>query len=834
MASRRARVKVVPKLLPGRNRSVAQPPPTKVPALAAKESIKNPTVSQLGQDPSVDDPRPTTSIKAPVLETPCPPVSSTPLLATSLAEPLVTTPTPLLATTPSTLLATTPSTLLATTSTPLLATTSPAVATLVPPAPTGTKATPEATSSLSLVPLTTTTSTTSREAPNSDWEDDEFTYNSVEVSSIPAELTSLINQSVEVAMVRDNNENSTPVTATVATSSPSGKLRLGLGKNKFKPNLFTDRRARHTSGPRPAVLSPRPRPVSGSGTDSETEAPASPARRKAPLLESLLQPAPARVRRTTETRGEKERSQFMRRKQEHKKRFLRGVPERGNMTMFDLIYYNPEHGQRMSIEEEDQETVEQEKVDSPGSDTAAAAVVDAEPDTPPATVEGGEGEVGLPCPQVKIGANGEIILDDSSLVLETTDAKKAKDFMESAPVAVVENNKNMATNYGTWSKKRKHVDWSQKETLRFYKALSVVGSDFSMMESIFKNRTRRELKLKFKKEERLNGKMVDKCLRERGMYTELEDLMQDSEEDSEVEEVERGRRKVAKKRPRGRYRNMGYYDSSSGGEEADAEASRSPARKKAREGARSRRRPTTAPVAPPPSKSAAAVPAAAPHLAPAALSGVQFPPGLLAANPGLVGARPGSLVVVASPSKTDPGSQLLHVYMVSSRQEGEGRSRSPRVAPSSPHRSPSPRLTLDPAVVRAVDRARVAGREGRSRANSECESSSTAVAPPRARGGAPRQRTCSEGSGGLRTELVRQRFLSGSARSVPGIVPVPESVPHPGAGEGEGASPGLPVARKSKPDASQELPSTSKELPSTSRELPSTSQGTPSTSHSPP
>ena len=33
------------------------------------------------------------------------------------------------------------------------------------------------------------------------------------------------------------------------------------------------------------------------------------------------------------------------------------------------------------------------------------------------------------------------------------------------------------------------------------------------------------------------------------------------------------------------------------------------------------------------------------------LPGVRFPPALLAANPGLAGAKPGSLVVVASPSK---------------------------------------------------------------------------------------------------------------------------------------------------------------------------------------
>ena len=35
------------------------------------------------------------------------------------------------------------------------------------------------------------------------------------------------------------------------------------------------------------------------------------------------------------------------------------------------------------------------------------------------------------------------------------------------------------------------------------------------------------------------------------------------------------------------------------------------------------------------------------------LPGVRFPPALLAANPGLAGAKPGSLVVVASPSKVN-------------------------------------------------------------------------------------------------------------------------------------------------------------------------------------
>ena len=602
---------------------------------------------------------------------------------------------------------------------------------------------------------------------DSDWEDDEFTYQSVEVDQMSPELSHLISKATAEVVVREASSPAAITTspaapASSATSSSSPKTRPGLGKNKFKPNLFPDRRSRNISGPRPALLSPRARTISGS--DSEPEgAPGSPAALRAvmspsaPLLEGLLQGgrSPARARKVTETRGEKERSQFIRRKQEHKRRFMRGVPDRSKMTMFDLIYHNPENGQRMSIEEE-----EQEKVDSPEVSVAPAAETATEVEVP----EQEQAGEAMPCPQVKVGINGEIILDDLSLVVETTDAKKAKDFLSSAPVAVVENNRNTATNYGTWSKKRRHVDWSERETLRFYKALSMVGSDFSMMESMFKKRTRQELKLKFKKEERVNNKMVDKCLKERGMFQDLE--LEDSEEDSEQEaEAERGRRKAAKKRPgvRRRYRNKGYYDSSSGGEEADGETSRSPARKRPREVVRNKRRP---PVLAPlphtvsePSHHAPALPLSS-QMAPP-MSGVQFPPALLAANPGLVGAKPGSLVVVASPSKTDPGAQLLHVYMVSGKKGQAGarqdRSRSPRMAPTSP-RAPSPaHLTLDPAVVRAVDRSRLEREGGRSRTVSECEE--------RGREGGGRKRTFSEGSGdSLHTELVRQRFLTGTAR----------------------------------------------------------------------
>eukprot|EP00090_Calanus_glacialis_P021073 TRINITY_DN3250_c0_g1_i1.p1 TRINITY_DN3250_c0_g1~~TRINITY_DN3250_c0_g1_i1.p1 ORF type:complete len:894 (-),score=315.81 TRINITY_DN3250_c0_g1_i1:265-2946(-) len=727
----------------------------------------------------------------------------------------------------------------------------------------------------------------------SDWEDDEYTYKSVEVNENDEiykslEITPLDPQ---VALngklaVGDNisekalfdvvgkvngHQDSLSSDVPVRTNSPpvqtnhSPKVRLPLGKNKFKPNLNFDRRSRNMSGgnnsarpvlnvsplPRSLVSDPsslpRSRTISGSSTSSEPDfVPSRPSPARSSPSTSLLRaaisapmsPKPAKIRKNTEGRSVGERSQFMRRKLDHKRKFMRGVPERGSLTMFDLIYYNPEYGQRMSVEDEDKEV---ENADDPENDNQQVPNgLDEHPASEPATPERAAviEEEALPVPQVKVGLNGEIILDESSLQLETTEQKKAKDLLQKSPV-VFENNKT-STNYGTWSKKRRHSDWSERETLRFYRALSVVGSDFSMMESIFKNRTRQELKLKFKKEEKLNNKMIDKCLRERGMYTDLDGLMDDSEEDDTEDEKGRGR-KVKKKRPRRRYKNRGYYDSSSGGEDADVETSRSPARKRVRKDSREERqvvrikRPQVMhresnqqairPLNPRPeavslsqlaeqAKQAGVAGVQLTNGQVGGLSGVQFPPGLLAANPGLMGAKPGSLVVVASPNKTDPSSQLLHVYMVSAKNKERlerDRSASPRAPASSGHRSVSPRLTLDPAVVRAVDRTRLverartmseSGGKVVSRVRTVSETEDT-VKVPRQVQPRTRQRTYSESglpvregeSKDLRTETIRQRFLSGSARSFPGLPPL-TNVGQPA----PITPPALPVAKKSKPD----------------------------------
>lgn len=56
--------------------------------------------------------------------------------------------------------------------------------------------------------------------------------------------------------------------------------------------------------------------------------------------------------------------------------------------------------------------------------------------------------------------------------------------------------------------------------MKFYKALSLVGADFSLMEQIFPNRTRRELKQKFKREEKFNIDLVNRVLYESHTFDE--------------------------------------------------------------------------------------------------------------------------------------------------------------------------------------------------------------------------------------------------------------------------------------------------------------------------
>ncbi|KAG0712882.1 Transcription factor TFIIIB component B'' [Chionoecetes opilio] len=273
-----------------------------------------------------------------------------------------------------------------------------------------------------------------------------------------------------------------------------------------------------------------------------------------------------------------------------------GGMEHSKMTMFDLIYWNPASNPmpgstsspkrmhslpaRMTTDSITSEAAEEQRVDdlglvdpleiesdhaiisSPGSpevvkikeqdsenpqeESKDPLEEEKEPGEGSATNEDGEKVKDIFAPRVKIGPNGEIIVDEQSIKIQTTAAKNRDEVLSKA---VVVEEIGDSSYYGKWSKRRKRsYEWTVKETALFYKALSTVGTDFSLMEILIKWRTRAELKTKFKKEERNNRDTVDRALNDSTQFdmtvfeeeTEPEIVESDNEESPLVYESDSG------------------------------------------------------------------------------------------------------------------------------------------------------------------------------------------------------------------------------------------------------------------------------------------------------
>jgi Myb DNA-binding like len=62
--------------------------------------------------------------------------------------------------------------------------------------------------------------------------------------------------------------------------------------------------------------------------------------------------------------------------------------------------------------------------------------------------------------------------------------------------------------------------WTQHETDKFFMALQVFGADFTMIAKVFAGeRSREQIRNKFRKEERLNKDMIDKLLKNKEKVT---------------------------------------------------------------------------------------------------------------------------------------------------------------------------------------------------------------------------------------------------------------------------------------------------------------------------
>uniref|UniRef100_A0A1A9UXL6 Myb-like domain-containing protein n=1 Tax=Glossina austeni TaxID=7395 RepID=A0A1A9UXL6_GLOAU len=207
-------------------------------------------------------------------------------------------------------------------------------------------------------------------------------------------------------------------------------------------------------------------------------------------------------------------------RREFEARFVNGVPDKSALKMFDLIYYNPITN---PMEQKANENVKVEANSNndikPFEAKQEKATVDDKLDT----------NASMPVPQLKLNANGELILDDESLVVETTAERKARKVWENSELIYLDENTGMN---GFYKRQKRTREWEWSETIKFYRCLQTVGTDFSLMVSLFPNRTRRDLKLKFKKEERINGALINKALLHPKQFN-IEELRQQVEAEEE-------------------------------------------------------------------------------------------------------------------------------------------------------------------------------------------------------------------------------------------------------------------------------------------------------------
>ncbi|KAM8743682.1 uncharacterized protein AB9X84_017944 isoform 2-T2 [Acanthopagrus schlegelii] len=189
------------------------------------------------------------------------------------------------------------------------------------------------------------------------------------------------------------------------------------------------------------------------------------------------------------------------------------------MTMRDLIRYLPmSNPMPSSLEAPENETVvptspdreeSPEKAQEPEVPSKIASPREEEEEEAAAAEE--EQDDASMVPQVKVAEDGSLIIDEESLTVEVQRAKGPNTIQDRDPIF----ERGSTTTYSSFRKGTYSKPWSNEETDMFFLAISMVGTDFSMICQLFPHRARSEIKNKFKKEERANAWRIDKAFRER-------------------------------------------------------------------------------------------------------------------------------------------------------------------------------------------------------------------------------------------------------------------------------------------------------------------------------
>ncbi|KAJ3537010.1 hypothetical protein NM688_g6753 [Phlebia brevispora] len=115
--------------------------------------------------------------------------------------------------------------------------------------------------------------------------------------------------------------------------------------------------------------------------------------------------------------------------------------------------------------------------------------------------------------QVRIGPNGETIIDESSLFVDRHEEEDTTQYTH-----IEESDATKFVNSATYSKKLRGSRWSAEETDLFYDALSQFGENYELISLVLPGRDRKACKNKFKAEDKRNPGRITLCLKNRRPY----------------------------------------------------------------------------------------------------------------------------------------------------------------------------------------------------------------------------------------------------------------------------------------------------------------------------
>ncbi|CAF2956102.1 unnamed protein product [Rotaria sp. Silwood2] len=120
-----------------------------------------------------------------------------------------------------------------------------------------------------------------------------------------------------------------------------------------------------------------------------------------------------------------------------------------------------------------------------------------------------DGQNSILAPQLKIDANGSLVVDEESLYIRNIDDTPRNTIIVEGQF----NDDNLT--HQSYRKIGRRKRWNNRDTLRFYQALRMCGTDFTLISRVFPNRDRDDIKRKFKTEDRANRTLVDSALKQR-------------------------------------------------------------------------------------------------------------------------------------------------------------------------------------------------------------------------------------------------------------------------------------------------------------------------------